>query len=79
MSPVIVMIVFILQGKAVGAQMVGSTDSVTECEQAAARVMADKAGQEPKGEDGKSATPFPVCIDTRPMVETLADSPKVPT
>jgi hypothetical protein len=79
MNPVIVMIVFVLQGKAVGAQIVGSTNSVIECQQAAADIIADKAGQEPKGDSGKAATPFPVCIDTHPMVETLADGPKVST
>jgi len=77
MSPVIVMIVFILHGKTIGAKLVGSVNTVADCQTAAAKIIADKDGQEPTGPDGLQATPFPVCIDTHPMIATLADSPRV--
>lgn len=78
MHAVIVMIVFFIKGHAVGAQLVGSTDTVADCQRGAALILQDKRGQEPKDEQGNVATPFPVCIDTHAMEKELA-APVAPT
>lgn len=73
MHPVLVVFLFFVAHKLVGAQVLGSVDTLDQCHQVSAAILAAHKGQGPIADDNKPSVPFPLCIDTTKVGAQLKD------